>query len=87
MYTYKIGISPEEHDQFVLSQPQANLLQSSDWGHIKDNWKHERIGFYEDGIQVATAACLIRPLPLGFSMIYILVDQSWITPILNSLIL
>lgn len=71
MYTYKIGISPEEHDQFVLSQPQTNLLQSSDWGHIKDNWKHERIGFYEDGIQVAAAACLIRPLPLGFSMIYI----------------
>ncbi len=71
MYTYKIGISPEEHDQFVLAQPQAGLLQSSKWGKVKDNWKHERISFYENGVQVAAAACLIRKLPLGFTMIYI----------------
>ncbi|MDW7796586.1 UNVERIFIED_CONTAM: lipid II:glycine glycyltransferase FemX [Streptococcus canis] len=71
MYTYKIGISSEAHDQFVLAQPQADLLQSSNWGKVKDNWEHERIGFYEDGIQVAAAACLIRKLPLGFTIIYI----------------
>ncbi|AWS22900.1 TPA: lipid II:glycine glycyltransferase FemX [Streptococcus pyogenes] len=71
MYTYKVGISPEEHDQFVLAQPQAGLLQSSKWGKVKDNWKHERISFYENGVQVAAAACLIRKLPLGFTMIYI----------------
>ncbi|MGT2934409.1 aminoacyltransferase [Streptococcus castoreus] len=71
MYTYKIGVPSEEHDQFVLTHPQANLLQSSDWGSVKDNWKHERIGFYEDGIQVAAAVCLIRQLPLGLTLIYI----------------
>lgn len=71
MYTYKIGISAKEHDTFVLNHPQANLLQSSDWASIKDNWKQELIGFYRDGEQVASAACLIRPLPLGRTMIYI----------------
>lgn len=71
MYTYKIGISEEEHDQFVLSHPLATLLQSSQWAKVKDNWKHELLGFYRDGSLVATAACLIRPLPLGFSMIYV----------------
>lgn len=71
MYTYKIGISAKEHDQFVLSHPQVNLLQSAHWAQVKDNWEHELIGFYQDDKQVATAACLIKRLPLGMTMIYI----------------
>lgn len=71
MFTYKIGISAEEHDQFVKIHEQVNLLQSSSWAKIKDNWGNERIGFYKDGQLVACASILIRPLPLGFSMLYI----------------
>lgn len=71
MFTYKIGISAEEHDQFVKIHEQVNLLQSSSWAKIKDNWGNERIGFYKDGQLVASASILIRPLPLGFSMLYI----------------
>ncbi|HEL0199402.1 TPA: lipid II:glycine glycyltransferase FemX [Streptococcus equi subsp. zooepidemicus] len=71
MYTYKIGISAKEHDQFVLSHPQVNLLQSAHWAQVKDNWEHELIGFYQDDKQVAAAACLIKRLPLGMTMIYI----------------
>ena len=71
MYTYKVGISAQEHDAFLAAHPQANLLQSSNWALIKDNWKNKQVGFYEDDQLVALAAILIRPLPLGRSMYYI----------------
>ena len=71
MYTYKIGITAEEHDEFVKTSPQTNLLQSSDWAKIKDNWGNERLGVYQDHKLVAVASILIQPLPLGFTMIYI----------------
>ena len=71
MYSYKIGITAEEHDEFVKKSPQTNLLQSSDWAKIKDNWGNERLGVYQDHKLVALASILIQPLPLGFTMLYI----------------
>ena len=71
MFTYKIGISAEEHDRFVKENPQINLLQSSSWAKVKDEWGNERIGFYKDDQLVAAASVLIRPLPLGMTMLYI----------------
>lgn len=71
MYSYKIGITAEEHDEFVKKSPQTNLLQSSDWAKIKDNWGNERLGVYQDHKLVAVASILIQPLPLGFTMLYI----------------
>ena len=71
MYTYKIGITAEEHDEFVKTSPQTNLLQSSDWAKIKDNWGNERLGIYQNHKLVAVASILIQPLPLGFTMLYI----------------
>lgn len=71
MYTYKTGISAEEHDHFVKQHPQNNLLQSSSWAKVKDNWGNERLGFYQDQTLVAVASILIQPLPLGWTMIYI----------------
>ena len=71
MYSYKIGITAEEHDEFVKNSPQIYLLQSSDWAKIKDNWGNERLGIYQDQKLVAVASILIQPLPLGFTMLYI----------------
>ena len=71
MYSYKIGITAEEHDEFVKKSPQTNLLQSSDWAKIKDNWGNERLGVYQNHKLVAVASILIQPLPLGFTMLYI----------------
>lgn len=71
MYSYKIGISAQEHDDFVTASPLANLLQSAAWAQIKDNWGSERLGVYEGERLVASASILIRPLPLGRSMLYI----------------
>ncbi|MBF0805903.1 MULTISPECIES: aminoacyltransferase [unclassified Streptococcus] len=92
MYTYQIGIPAEEHDAFTKESEQTNLLQSSNWAKIKDNWGNERIGFYQDGILVASASILIKPLPLGFTMLYIprgpIMDYSnleLVTFVVNSL--
>lgn len=71
MYTYKIGISEKEHDEYLLNNKQCNLLQSSNWAGIKSNWSTERIGFYEDDQLVATASLLIKNLPMNFTLIYI----------------
>lgn len=71
MYSYKIGISDEEHDNFAKASNQTNLLQSSNWAKIKDNWDNERIGFYKDDQLLASASVLIKALPLGFTMLYI----------------
>ncbi|NQJ21359.1 aminoacyltransferase [Streptococcus suis] len=70
-YTYTLEVSTQEHDDFVKKSDQTNLFQSSSWAKIKDNWGNERIGFYKNGQLVASASILIRPLPLGFSMLYI----------------
>ncbi|EJN93507.1 aminoacyltransferase [Streptococcus ratti] len=71
MYTYKIGISREEHDNFIKNSNQTNLLQSSAWAKVKNEWGNERIGFYHNDKLVASASILIRPLPLGMTMFYI----------------
>ena len=36
--------------------PKPNLLQSSDWAKIKDNWGNERLGVYQDHKLVAVAS-------------------------------
>ncbi|VEE11856.1 peptidoglycan branched peptide synthesis protein [Streptococcus anginosus] len=71
MYTYKIGISAQEHDDFVKKSSQTNLLQSASWAKVKDNWDNERIGFYKNDQLVASASILIKPLPLSMTMLYI----------------
>ena len=71
MYTYKIGVSAQEHDDFVKQSSQTNLLQSASWAKVKDNWDNERIGFYKNNQLVASASILIKPLPLSMTMLYI----------------
>ena len=47
MYKFTIDINPNTHDEFVKKHPLCNLLQSSNWAQIKDNWGHKYIGVYE----------------------------------------
>lgn len=71
MYTVKIGLSAAEHDAFIKASHLTNLLQSSNWAKIKDNWRHERIGFYKGNVLQSSVSILIKPLPLGLTMLYI----------------
>lgn len=71
MYTVKIGLPAAEHDAFIKASNSTNLLQSSNWVKVKDNWRHERIGFYKDNDLKSSVSILIKPLPLGLTMLYI----------------
>lgn len=71
MYQFTINIPAAQHDEFVSNHALSNLLQSSAWANVKENWNHEIVGVYEDGHLVASASVLIKQLPLGFTMMYI----------------
>lgn len=71
MYQFKVNIAKEEHDAFVKAHPLCNLLQSSDWAKVKENWGNKIVGVYENGTLVASAMVLIKYLPLKFTMFYI----------------
>lgn len=66
-----LKIKELEHDTFVMSHPLCNLLQSSKWGKVKANWNTVFVGVKDNGILVASAMILIKPLPLKFTMFYI----------------
>lgn len=71
MYIFKSNVSSTIHDAFVKDHPLSNLLQSSNWAKIKDNWHHDIISVFENDKIVASSLALIKPLPLGLCMIYL----------------
>lgn len=93
MYHYKIDLPAEDFDQFVSQHPQANLLQSSSWAIVKDNWRSERLVVLNQNKEILAAALiLIRPLPLGLSMLYLprgpimdYQDQKLVTYVMKAL--
>lgn len=70
-YQFITNIQPKEHDAFVSSHTLCNLLQSSNWAKVKDNWDHILVGVKEDENLVASALVLIKHLPLSFTILYI----------------
>ena len=46
MYRFVCGISAQEHDAFVKSSKQCNLLQSASWGKIKANLRDSLNEFF-----------------------------------------
>lgn len=70
-YQFIENVREEEHDAFVASHPLCNLLQSSKWGQVKENWSHVFVGVSDAGHLVSSSMILIKALPLGFTMFYI----------------
>ncbi|MFV0556231.1 MAG: peptidoglycan bridge formation glycyltransferase FemA/FemB family protein [Lactovum sp.] len=69
---FQIQINAQQHDNFIKKHPLGNLLQSSDWAKVKDNWKSELISILDDRDEIlASSLVLIKTLPLGYSMLYI----------------
>lgn len=58
-------------DEFTSQHEKCHLLQSSSWAKVKENWKHQYVGIEDNGKIIASAMLLIKPLPLGLSMVYI----------------
>lgn len=71
MYRFVEQVDPKEHDAFIAAHPLCNLLQTSDWAKVKDNWDHAIVGVREGEQLVASALVLIKQLPLHFTMMYV----------------
>lgn len=72
MYRFVEPVDKKEHDQFIRKHDLCNLLQTSDWAKVKDNWAHTIVGAKDDeGNLLASALVLIKQLPLHFTMMYI----------------
>ncbi|MBB5888592.1 peptidoglycan bridge formation glycyltransferase FemA/FemB family protein [Lactovum miscens] len=68
---FQIGTNPVQHDEFVKKSSYCDLLQSSKWAQVKDNWGSEIISVLSDTNEIlASALVLIKSLPVGFSMLY-----------------
>jgi len=61
-------LSENEWREFLLRHPQAHLLQTAEWGRLKERfgWKAVRLVHDDCGAQV-----LLRALPLGFHIAYV----------------
>lgn len=65
------NLSAAEHDAFILCHPLCNLLQSSKWGEVKNNWQTFFVGVKESEELIASAMILKKRLPFKFSIFYI----------------
>ncbi len=65
------NLDEKRHDDFVKGHEYCNLLQSSNWGKVKDNWNHFLCGVENESTLVASSMVLQKPLPLGFCIFYI----------------
>lgn len=65
------NLSAEEMDAFTAQHELCNLLQSSSWAAIKNNWENLNVGVKQNGKLIASAMILIKKLPLGFTLFYI----------------
>lgn len=57
-------------ERFVSERPQGHFMQLPRWADVKDFWDWQGILVSRDGCITAAMSVLIRPLPLGFSLLY-----------------
>lgn len=61
----------EAFDRFVKGHGSGHFMQTSAWAGVKPLWDWRGIAVYgSDGGMIAAVGVLIRPLPLGFSLLY-----------------
>ena len=70
-YQSVINIDKQVHDDFVKQSPLCNLLQSSDWGKIKDNWQNFLFSVTSGGEVVASSLVLVKTIKMGYKVFYI----------------
>jgi lipid II:glycine glycyltransferase (peptidoglycan interpeptide bridge formation enzyme) len=57
-------ITPEDHLGFIRGQRSASFLQTPSWGEVKNEWRRESIGWYDEhGSLQGVALVLYRRLP------------------------
>ena len=56
-------IPATDHLAFIRSRRSVSFLQTPAWGRVKAEWRHESLGFFEDGELVGAGLVLYRQLP------------------------
>lgn len=56
-------ITPAEHLSFISRLPSASFLQTPAWGEVKNDWRHESLGWFRDGELIGAGLVLYRQLP------------------------
>ncbi|MGZ4494750.1 MAG: lipid II:glycine glycyltransferase FemX [Nocardioides sp.] len=56
-------ITPEQHLDFLRTQPSASFLQTPAWGEVKSDWRRESVGWWRDDKLVGVGLVLYRQLP------------------------
>ena len=62
------AVSQMEH--FVARHEKGHFMQLPRWSRVKSFWNWRGILVYQEGELAAVMSVLIRPLPLGFSLLY-----------------
>lgn len=70
-YQFIENVSIEEHDEFVRNHALCNLLQSSKWGEVKENWERIIVGVKDYDKVVASSMILVKQLPMKFTIFYV----------------
>lgn len=60
----------EAMEQFVVTHPMGHYLQSPMWAEVKAFWAWRGVLVYREDTVIGALSVLIRPLPLGFSILY-----------------
>lgn len=61
-----------EYENFIENHPKGHFLQSSEWAHVKDNWKWDALIARDDKGKIhGSMAVLIRKIPgLPYTLMY-----------------
>lgn len=70
-YQAVINIDNNIHDEFVKQHPLCNLLQSSSWAKIKDNWDNFLFSVVDSNNNVVASSLVLVKIVKGFSIYYI----------------
>lgn len=60
-----------EMEAFVRAHEKGHFTQMPSWGDVKTFWKWRGVTVYRQERPVATMGVLIRPLPMGWSLLYV----------------
>lgn len=71
MLEFRESVDSKLHDENNLNSPYQNLLQTSKWAKVKNNWQNTIVGVYRDHHLIASALILIKPLPFHYCVMYI----------------
>ena len=57
------AITAAQHAEWIAGRPSVSFLQLPEWGHVKQGWRSESVGWFEGSRLVGAGLILYRPVP------------------------